>query len=251
MLDTKEERQYKRLRELGQKLHIPIPEAFITLEVFDKDGKLIQRHHQRSHSWTRNAYNVLFCQLAGKDADDDTFGAGKLCQKDFGGALVNGNFPASISVGTDKAEIGPSDSFADVGYQEQNSGYRARAGEDANGILVGSGTNAESFEDFELQTQITEGTGAGQISHVASEEHSISYAALVFKNTLIRYFNNNSDPAGDRDINEVGLVAVFAPATGSTTKAALMSRDKLASTVTVPNTGQLRVTYTIQLTYPS
>ncbi|GAI09984.1 unnamed protein product [marine sediment metagenome] len=29
------------------------------------------------------------------------------------------------------------------------------------------------------------------------------------------------------------------------------TRDKLASTVTVPDTGQLKVTYTIQLTYPS
>ncbi|GAI36690.1 unnamed protein product, partial [marine sediment metagenome] len=38
MLDLKEERKYKRLRKLGQELHIPIPEAFWTLEVFDKDG---------------------------------------------------------------------------------------------------------------------------------------------------------------------------------------------------------------------
>jgi hypothetical protein len=31
----------------------------------------------------------------------------------------------------------------------------------------------------------------------------------------------------------------------------LVCRDKLAATVTIPNTGQLKVTYTIQLTYPS
>ena len=82
MLDTKEEQQFAELKKLARKLHVPIPEVFLELEVFDKDGKLIQRHRQRSHSWVRNAYNMLFCQLAGKDASDDTFGAGKLNIKD-------------------------------------------------------------------------------------------------------------------------------------------------------------------------
>lgn len=245
MLDRKEERQYKRLRELGQKLGIPIPEAFLTLEVFDKDGKLIQRHHQRSHSWTRNAYNLIFCQLAGKDADDDTFEAGKLSMKTTGDVIKKGDFcPAMGAVVT--ANFWRTVDGIDYGY-------RAPGGEDTRGILVGSGTNAQSFEDYVLQTQLTEGTGAGQISHIASEAHSISYAGLVLKNTLIRYFNNNSEPAGDRDINEVALVGYFQAHTSATLGqfSFLMSRDKLASTVTVPVTGQLRVTYTIQLTYPS
>jgi len=118
-----------------------------------------------------------------------------------------------------------------------------------HGILVGSGTNAESFEDFELQTPLAEGTGAGQISHVTSELHSISYAALVLKDELIRYFNNNSEPAGDRNINEVALVTWGR--VDNTSVFWIQSRDKLASTVTVPVTGQLKVTYTIQLAYPS
>ena len=75
-LDPKEEQKYEELRKLGQELKIPISEAFLTLEVFDKDGKLIQKHRQRSHSWTRNAYNALFSNLASVNLDDDTFGAG-------------------------------------------------------------------------------------------------------------------------------------------------------------------------------
>ncbi|GAI82076.1 unnamed protein product, partial [marine sediment metagenome] len=31
----------------------------------------------------------------------------------------------------------------------------------------------------------------------------------------------------------------------------MVTRDKLASTVTVPDTGQLKVTYTIQLVFPA
>lgn len=231
MLDTKEEQRYERLRKLAQELHIPIPEAFLTLEVFDKDGKLIQRHHQRSHSWVRNAYNVLFSQLAGKNVDDVTFGAGLISLKKTDGAIQSDEKCGGTSADVDGL-----------------TGYRAAGGDDLYGILVGSGTNAESFEEYFLQTQLTEGTGAGQISHVASEEHSISYAALVLKNTLIRYFNNNSEPAGDRNINEVALVFYELM---HKYEEVLMARDKLASTVTVPVTGQLKVTYTVQLTYPS
>lgn len=236
MLDRKEERQYKRLRELAQELHIPVPEAFLTLEVFDKDGKLIQRHHQRSHSWTRNAYNAMFSNLASTNMDDVTFEAGKLSGKDTDGTVHHGDVGALLSTSS---------------FESTDYGFRAEAGEDGWGILVGSGTNVESFEDFELQTQITEGTGAGQISHVESEAHSISYAGLVLKNTLIRYFNNNSAPAGDRNINEVVLCAKARSFGDAFVKAFVYSRDHLASTVTVPVTGQLKVTYTIQLTYPS
>jgi len=246
MVDLKEERQYKRLKELGQKLGIPVPEAFLTLEVLDRDGKLIQRHRQRSHSWVRNAYNVIFCQLAGKDADDVAFGAGKLCQKDTTGILREGDYPAAIAAGTGSApRLATSDGLS---AGASNSGYRVAASEDGWGIIVGSGINVESFEDYVLQTPIAEGAGPGQLSHAQSEDHSISYAALVMKNELVRYFNNNS--GGNVSVNEVALVAGAGGSIASTNKV-LMSRDKLASTVTIPDTGQLRVTYTIQLTYPS
>jgi len=234
MLDTKEERHYKRLRELGQKLGIPIPEAFLTLEVFDKDGKLIQRHHQRSHSWTRNAYNVLFSNLACVNPDDDTFGAGKLSGKDTGGVVKHGDNGAVINTA----------SFEGTSY-----GYRAAAGEDGWGILVGTGAAVESFEDYVLGDQFTEGTGAGQISHVESEAPDKSYAGTTWTHALIRYFNNNT--GADRAVNEVALVLKYIVFGTGVVAIILMSRDKLASTVTVPDTGQLKVTYTIQLTYPS
>jgi len=234
MLDLKEEQQYAELKRLAQKLHIPIPEAFLTLEVFDKNGKLIQRHRQRSHSWTRNAYNLMFCELAGKDASDvGLFEGGKLSIKLTNAAITAGAKPPYIVGGT-------GNSADAVGYA-----YRAGAGIDTFGILVGSGTNAESFENHVLQTPIAEGSGAGQLSHVESETHSISYAALTLKNELVRYFNNNS--GGNVDVNEVALVANGYVT--STNQKFLVTRDKLASTVTAPDTGQLKVTYTIQLTY--
>jgi len=72
--------------------------------------------------------------------------------------------------------------------------------------------------------------------------------AKLLKNELVRYFNNNS--GGDVNVNEVALVD-YVGCRGSAIDKVFMSRDKLASTVTVPNTGQLKVTYTVQLTYPA
>jgi len=233
MDNLKEEQQYRELKKLAQELHIPIPEAFIELEVRDKDGMVIQRHRQRSHSWTRNAYNVMFSALALKDGTDSTFGAGKLNIKNQAGEIRYGNLCfAGVGRGTAEGTAG---------------GYRAPAANNSYGILVGSGTNAEGFEDYALQTKIAHGTGAGQLSYQESEPHSKTYADTTMKNTLIRYFNNNS--GGDVAVNEVGLVAYCL--IENTLNSPMVSRDKLTTTVTVPNTGQLKVTYTIQLTYPA
>ncbi|MBA7714383.1 hypothetical protein ES703_123405 [subsurface metagenome] len=164
---------------------------------------------------------------------DSTFGAGKLSGKDTGGA---------VSYGARGAVIKDSATVEGTTY-----GFRAGAAEDGWGILVGSGEDAESFEDHVLQTQLTNGTGAGQITHILSEVMDKSYAGLTWTNALVRYFNNNT--GANRLINEVALVCKYY-AFGAT-GIFLMSRDKLASTVTIPDTGQLKVTYTIELAYPS
>lgn len=233
MLDPKEEQQFAELKKLARKLHVPIPEVFIELEVRDKSGNVIQRHRQRSHSWVRNAYNLMFSELAGKDAADDAFGAGKLNIKDTGDTLKYGAKPIAQKY--------------DVSADVSPNSYMAAAGATASGILVGSGTNAESFEDYVLQTPIAEGTGAGELNHVASEPHSVTYADTTLTNTLVRYFNNNTVGETSVDVNEVALVGVIY-ANGAFCYS-LISRDKLALTVTVPSTGQLKVTYTISLTY--
>lgn len=232
----KEEQKYERARKLAQELHIPVPLAFLTLEVFDKDGKLIRRHRQRSHSWTRNAYNMLFSTMAGCGCPDSTFEAGKLSGKDTSGAVKYGVYCMAQHYTCQDGTT--------------SYGYRAPATDDDRGILVGSGTDAESFEDYALQTKIAEGSGAGQLNHVLSEAVARSYAAVTQTSTLIRYFNNNS--GGSIDVNEVALVPKSSHSEGAGYNGFfLMSRDKLASTVSVPDTGQLKVTYTIQLTYPS
>ncbi|MFC1874644.1 hypothetical protein ACFLY3_00595 [Chloroflexota bacterium] len=233
MIDS-EERRYRKLKRLGQELHVPIPETFLKLEVRDKDGRVIKRQSQRCHSFGRNVYNYIFSHLVARNCPDVDFGAGHMSMRATSGTIRHANYGAGI--------------IAQMNFE--GNGPNAGAGVDDRGILVGSGTNPESFEGYFLQTQIDNGTGAGQLSHVASETPVYSYDAgtKTWTAELKRYFNNNS--GGSIGVNELALVYYLERVVGTADKV-LWSRDRLSSTVTIPNTGQLRVTYTIRLAYPA
>jgi hypothetical protein len=234
---SEDERLYEELRKLGQRLHIPAPEAFWEIEVRDGSGQITQRFKQRSHSWVRNAYNMMFCYLAGKDLSNNGFGAGYLSLKDTSNNVRNGS--GAVCVSQTSTLDGTS------------MGYRGPAGNDTYGILVGSGINPEDFESYALQAKIANGTGAGQLTYVESEAHAVTWnpGTLTMKNELARYFNNNS--GGDVSVNEVALALRGYQPGSSVPYNYMTSRDKLVATVIVPNTGQLKVTYTVQLTYPA
>ena len=227
--------KWEQFKKLAREFHVPVPETWITFEVFDKEGNLVQKHRQKGHSWTRNAYNMLFSQLAMVNANDNTFAAGKLSIKNTGGVVRYGAYP--IGLLHNQSTLGTSYDF------------RAAAGVTTRGIVVGSGTNAESFEDYVLQTPIANGSDAGQLSYALQEAYTYSFNAgtKVLTATHIRYINNNS--GNNVDVNEVGAV-VYAMVNGHIAYWC-NSRDHLASTVTVPDTSQLKVTYEISLTYPS
>ena len=226
------EGDYRALKRMGLKLGIPIPEVFLELEVRSQEGKLLDHYKQRSHTWTRNAYNILFSQLAAFGLTGASFGAGFLSLKTTGGSVLGSSLFSGLS--------------SSVGHASTVAGYRAAVAT-VQGIVVGTGTGAESFEDFALGSAVAEGTGAGQLSYVLQELSTGAYAALTWTVTHSRYFNNNS--GGAIVIGEVGIYAYMMVAGSSTN--ILVTRDKLASTVSVANTAQLKVTYTIAMTWPS
>ena len=246
-LDPQEEKEYAALRLLGRRLHVPIVEALWELEVLDGDGKTVTTLQLRSHSFVRNAYNHLLGQLAAKDGNGGAvFGGGFLNIKDTGGTVRTGTFP--ILTGHDLNSTATSSLDA----AGSGPGIIASAGVDTKGIVVGSGSNAENFEDFALQNKILNGTTAGKLSYIQSEAPVTSYDAgsRTLTVTHARFFNNNS--GGNVDVNEVGI-HLLGKAGGSQTSNItwMVARDKLGATVTVPNTGQLKVTYTISLAYPA
>jgi hypothetical protein len=226
MIDLKEEQQYRELKRLARKLNVPIPEVFIELEVRNKDGRVIQMHRQRSHSWTRNAYNIIYYYLS---AVQGTEANGLRCQ------MTNSTWHPIPYVMASSNNV----------WDSVGQGYRCYAGYNTMGIVVGTGVGEESFESYQLGTIIASGAGAGQLSYTEQEAPDVSTVGTTKKTIWVRYFNNNS--GGSIGVNEVGLIIYFCYQGGFY----LTERNKLSSTVTVPNTGQLKVTYTIQLTYPS
>lgn len=231
-----QERKYRRLGKLGAELGIPITECFLEMEVKLPNGKVMHHHKQRSHSWIRNAYNVIFMAIGMVNCNGGaTYQAGAINIKNIAGTVRNENNLWSLE---------------DMSYNVENPatcyGYLAAANNDSYGIQVGSSNTAESFEDFKLNTKILSGSTAGKLAYSASEIPAESYVAgtKTYSVAHIRYFNNNS--GGDVTVNEVALSA-----RGNGTSNTTVARDVLGAPVVIPNTGQLKVTYTISLVYPA
>ena len=226
------ERKYRKLVALGKELGVPVPQVFLEVEV-TKGGNVIHHHKQRSHSWVRNGYNWLFCQLGCVNAIDNAYAAGKLNYKDTGGTV---RFGVGTTIGNryDQTTAG--------------SGFTQAAGVATSGIAVGSDVSAESFEDFALVNPIANGTGAGQLSYVASEPYVITYIAgtKTMTVTMARYMNNNSP--GNVTVREVALIG--APFQGAGQYNVVSSRDHIADVV-IPASGQLKMTYIMSLVYPA
>ena len=65
--------------------------------------------------------------------------------------------------------------------------------------------------------------------------------------TYVRFMNNNT--AGDVLVKEVALYGNIK--VNNSSEYVATSRDKLGATVTIPATGQLKVTYVVSLVYPA
>jgi len=233
------EKEYREMATLGRELGVPVPECFLEMQV-TLNGKIVHHHKQRSHSWTRNAYNCLFTQLTAKNFNGSTFEGGVLSMKYSNGTVYGPNYAGSILSGIRNFAPGDSEGL--------NASYRADTGNLTSGIIVGSGNNPEDFNGYNLQTPITEGASAGKLNYAAHLANVRTWDAgtKTMSVAIARYMNNNS--GGDVTIREVGqftrgmLYAQF--------PTLMVGRDVLSPEVILPNSGQLKVTYTIALIYP-
>ena len=233
-----EEREYRKLAKLGRKHKIPVPEVWLRRQVF-LDGEQILDRRQRSHSYVRSFYNLLFGLFTLSNLDDNTFGAGLASVKDTGGVV---RFSVSSIASTQRSAGGSLVSGDTIG-----AGVLANAGDDTHGILIGTDNTAESFEDFFLIAQIDDGVGGGEMSHVQSGPHSRAWngGTKTFSDVVARFFNNNS--GGGITVEEVVLVTYGAIA--ATTRKMMLSRDLTGGDV-VADTAQYKVTYETSLVYP-
>src|SRR3989304_5814245 len=92
---------------------------------------------------------------------------------------------------------------------------------------------------------------AGQLAYSVTDAPAITWTGgtLTFKVDWVRYFNNNS--GAPITVWEVGLVCEGGYTGGTGTQLWMNARDVLGASVSVPNGGQLKVTYSISLVYPA
>lgn len=203
---------------------IPPIKTSVNLLVESSDGTPVLDLTMPSKSFVRNFYNLMAAQ-AMAIGGAGSFEAGSLALKGMTGTTWSQSGPhylsaVSVSVGS--------------------------SGDAYQGIVVGSGTTAESIESYTLATLIAHGTSAGQLSYAAQSATTWSYNATSKKISAIyqRVFQNTS--GGDVTINEIGLVYNL-----STGNSVLLNRDKLASPVVISTGQKLTVTYTMDITYPA
>ncbi len=224
-----DKKRLNRLKEQHKKLHLmSIPICKMKAQVLDKRNKVSVSYEDLSRSWNRNFYNWQVCQqmTCSSNCMGSAFGEGTLACKDKDGNPGSSNTPHHLRT-------------ASQGYQENSGGL-------LHGIIVGTGSTPESFEDYYLESVIEEGTGAGQLNYSAVSPIVPVYDPVTkeLKAEVIRYMLNNS--GGTIGVNEVGLMVCL-----SGMYYTMISRDVLPSTLNVLADYQLKVTYEITITYPA
>ena len=185
----------------------------IEIIVQDKHGKTIKHLKKPMDSFVRNFMNYIHFADPGYWTCFDRNGAGVTFQ--------------SVSSG---------DNYLHSVY------ILASEGEDEYGILVGSSDAAFDPTQYDLDSPITHGTGAGQLEYGAM---SVVDAGDEYK-TWQRAFDNSS--GADVVVKEIGIAVKANRYEGGSVVAyyILLARDVITST-TVPNGGRLIVKYTFRI----
>ncbi len=235
------ELEFRLLAKLGQRHKIPVPELRLRRQIFMDNGKdlIFDSGLNRCNSEVRNYFNMVFSYANCKDVDDSgSFGTGFLSLKDtLGNIDAFSRIPYHATSPTISGDI-----------RSANTGILAVAGDQTQGLLIGTGNTAESFEDFVIETLTPNGSGTGppiEFDYSQSELHSVTNSTLTLKDTRIRDFNNNSGVS-----ETIEEVAEYYSLNFSTQQSYLTIRDLTGGDV-VANTAQYRVTLESSLVYPS
>lgn len=223
--------KYAKLQKIGRALQLPTPLAVLQIQVKNPN----QKEHgilKISDSWVRNQYTYQQQCMALANWTSGTFGSGLFSGKTTANALEVGCLPLHSS-------------------PETVLGYYAPANEDSRGIVVGSGTTAESLDSYVLATPIANGNNAGQMAYNACEVTK-TWSSPTWTAAWVRIINNNS--GGTITVNECALCMYlfhnYAWPGDYSFRTFMMNRDKLSSGEAILDAGQLTVTYNIVITFP-
>lgn len=223
------EEWYRDYTQSSIRLGIPATNTFLKIETETPDKEIITHYDGRSKTLNRNYWNHLtaVASMIGSPTGQTNFQLGYLSDRNNNGTITALSYMAQFM------------------HQSYSWGTIAGIGQ-LQGIVVGTGTSAENYDGYSLQTQVAHGNSAGQLYYQAlSITNTGSYSNLVWTFVCNRLLNNNS--GGTIAVNEIGFFAY--PPTSQV--ATLVLRDKLGSAVNVLNAGSLTVTYTFTVTVPN
>jgi len=195
-----------------------LPKAVIEFEVRDKDGKLIQKGKFPAKSWVGNIIRLL-------NALWRTWATAS------SGSVYVYSTPAVLLDTTNTAR-----ELYLWATASGNYGGCAPSGDMSAGILVGASDTPVSLAQYNLQSLIAHGTGAGQLLYGATSVESLTIDGTYYFR-IVRTFTNNS--GATITVREIGLF--LKPLAQSF----MFARDVLASPINVPNGSTLTLRYII------
>ncbi len=200
-----QEKKPKRVQHTDKKVNESLS---YTVEVRDKEGRILERISAPSHSYVQQWNQILNVQ-----ASQET-----KTVKD-----TDGNNQTPVAGGS-------------------SLGAKAAIGYILCGLRVGKGTTAVAIDDYAIETPLDEGTGTDEFEHQLQEFTSPAVADSTCSFALIRTLINNSG-ATISGIREIGCYVRM-----HASYYALGFRDVLPAAVNVPDGGSITVTYTVSVT---
>ena len=190
--------------------------AILELVVRNRDGEVTQRQEMLSESFVKQFLQLLWISCARVATG---YRIKEYWIKDVDGDLN----PIQVSSYSFQGSAGPN--------------------VDTYGILVGTGTTTPTIDDYQMETKISHGIGAGQLQYSAVTFGAPTSDGTVSHFTITRDFSNAS--GSPITVREVGLVVYF-QRMGSGSGYYLTIRD--AVNITIPDGETLTVNYRLQAT---
>lgn len=192
--------------KIGKKLRIDIG-----VIVRDKNGNIVEERSQEAKSWLTAFNDWLYVRFKYSGANSD------ITTKDTGGVDRALRSSAVVVI--------------------------SGAGDSSVGIVVGTGSTPVLVTQYALATQISHGTGAGQLSYGSTGYTDPATVGSSTSFKISRQFANSS--GGGIVIQEVGLYGQINFGGGAYYNFAL---DRTLLTVSVADGGSVTITYTITVT---
>ena len=214
---------------------VPKLHADLRLEATNLDGKN-QIIEGESHSWTRNFYNWLSSSMGKNIVDATNFQDGNINVKDTSGTVRSNSSYGLVPLTTNT--------------YSSDANYFALPTVSTSGIVVGTGTAAESENDYVLATPVAHGISANKLYYQTSQTNILSYIWTSGTRTqlkkLTRFFDNFS--GSSITLKEIGQIAKFNVSVSEYD--VLVARDLIPDLV-IANITTAMISYIYSLVFPS